>query len=81
MEFTTTNVFGPVSEYKEYITVIGRVSGADTVTIEREIDTDDWEVVFTIADGTEKSVRTYLQGGRFRVTPSGTASYTLRGMN
>lgn len=81
MAFTTTSTFGPISSYKKYVTVIARVSGSDTVEIQLEIDTNDWESVHIIdANSADKAVRIYPQGGSFRVVPTGSASFSVRGV-
>lgn len=81
MAITTQTVFGPVSPYKEFVTVVASVSGSDTVTIEMELDTDDWTPVQVIdANSAVKYTRVFTKGERLRVTPTGAASFVVRGL-
>jgi len=80
MAYATTTVFGPTSQYKESLSVIGRVTGADTVQVQLELDVDDWETVYTIEVGSDNAVRVFNHGERIRVVPSGAASFTVLGL-
>ena len=77
---TTTKTFGPFTGYKNDMTVVYRTN-TGTITVEVEIDADDWVTVATFEAGVTGAETVYSKFVKFRVVPTGDAEYQVYGVN